>query len=265
MAEIELDFKPNVPVFDANMVLGRRHNRRCLFDTAPELIGEMDRLNVDRALVYTPHAVSYDSREGNDYLLQLIDGESRLVPQFVCNPSADDLQNFAQCLRSHRIRSIRMLPAVHGYPFRDWVVGPWLEWAATNGIPVWLPVNFGIPTRRSELDANQLDPEAVHDTLSAFPKLQAVLCETQIRHITWVLPLLRSLPNLAVELSRHAITDGVQMFISAVGVERILFGSRFPDSPLGAHLFHLFNCGLAPEPLRLICSGNLERLLALET
>ena len=169
MAEIDLDFKPTVPVFDANMVLGRRHNRRSAFDTAPNLIGEMDRLNVDSALVYTPHAVSYDTREGNEYLLQLIDGEARLVPQFVCNPSADDLQDFASRLQAHEVGSIRMLPAVHGYPFRDWVVGPWLEWAATHGIPVWLPVNFGIPTRRSELDAHQLDPEAVHDTAVSVP------------------------------------------------------------------------------------------------
>lgn len=265
MAEIDLDFKPTVPVFDANAVLGRRHDRRLRFATAIDLIGEMDRLKVERALVYTPHAATYDTREGNEYLLQLIGGESRLVPQFVCNPAADDLDDFEQRLRRHQIGSIRMLPAVHGYPFRDWVVGPWLEWAAANRIPVWLPVNFGIPKRRAELDANQLDPEAVHDTLAAFPALQAVLCEPQIRHIAWVLPLLRSLPNLAVELSRHAITDGVQMFISAIGVERIMFGSRFPESPLGANLFHLFNCGLESDQLRLVCAGNLERLLGMET
>ena len=264
MTEIDLDFKPTVPVFDANVALGRRHVRRSPFDTAPALIGEMDRLRIERALVYTPHAVSYDTREGNAYLLQLIGNESRLVPQFVCNPSVDDLKEFAQRVRQDQICSVRMLPAVHGYPFRDWVVGPWLHWAADNDLPVWLPVNYGIPRKRSELDANQLDPEAVYDTLSAFPKVRAVLCETQIRHIAWVLPLLRSLPNMAIELSRHAITDGVQMFMATVGVERIMFGSRFPDSPMGANLFQLFNCGLSPEQLRLICAGNLGRILGIK-
>ena len=43
MGRIDLDFKPAVPVFDANMALGRRHNRRQSVDTAADTLAEMNR------------------------------------------------------------------------------------------------------------------------------------------------------------------------------------------------------------------------------
>ena len=50
--------------------------------------------------------------------------------------------------------------------------------------------------------------------------------------------------------------------IDAVGHERVLFGSRFPDSPMAPMLYSLHRSGLSEEELRAICSGNLEKLLA---
>ena len=62
---VDLDFRPEVPAFDANAALGRRHDRRVSKDSAAELLAEMDRAGVQRALVYAPHAAAYDSTEGN--------------------------------------------------------------------------------------------------------------------------------------------------------------------------------------------------------
>jgi predicted TIM-barrel fold metal-dependent hydrolase len=262
MKQTGLDFTPAVPVFDANMALGRRHNRRQSVDAAADTLAEMNRVGVDRALVYSPHAAAYDSREGNGQLLELIGDNTRIVPQFVCNPTFDNLDEVDAGLKQHGLRSIRLLPAVHKYPFRDWVVRPWLEWAAAECIPIWMPVNYGIPVRRGELDAVQLNPEAVHDTLVAHPDVKVVLCEAQIRHVPWVVPLLRSVPSIYMDLSRFVITEGVALLLETIGVERMLYGSRFPDSPMAAQLYSLHQCGLSAEHLQAICAGNLERLLS---
>ena len=264
MGRIDLNFEPAVPVFDANVALGRRHNRRQSVDTAEATIAEMDRTGVHRALVHAPHAAVYDSLQGNGHLLESIAGSPRLVPQFACNPTFDHMEEFAAGLEEHGVRSIRLLPAVHNYPFRDWVVGPWLEWAAAAAIPVWMPVNYGIPARREELDATQLDPEALHDTLRAHPHVRVVLCEAQIRHVPWILPLLRSVPNIYVEISRFVITDGIALLLETVGLERVIYGSRYPDSPMAAQLYSLHQSGLSGDQLRSICAANLERLLGPE-
>ncbi|PYV14463.1 MAG: hypothetical protein DMG07_11910 [Acidobacteria bacterium] len=244
MGDVNLNFKPAVPVFDANMALGRRHDRRVSVDTVVETLKEMNRAGVDRALVYAPHAVTYDS--------------SRLVPQFVCNPAFDDFDAFTSWVKEAKIRSVRMVPGAHNYPFRDWVVKRWLDWFAAEKIPVWLPTEYGIIT-----ETVHLNPSEAHDTVKAHPNLNVVLSEVHYGHVGWALPLIRSLPNISIEISRFVIADPIARLMKAVGEERILFGSRFPSQYIAPHIYTLHHSGLSDETLKKICSGNLERLLGM--
>ena len=253
----DLSFEPSVPVFDANVALGRRHDRVVSEDTAAGTLKEMDRLGVERALVYAPHAASFDTTAGNKALLETIGGEPRLVPQFVANPAYDDLNSFAAGVRDAGVRSIRMFPALHYYPFRDWILGPWLEWLAVEQLPVWLPTGYD----DSVFPPQRFDPNEVYDTLRANPNISAVLTEVEYKQFSWAIPLLRSLPNMCVELSRWFIIDGIPRLLDAVGDQRILYGSRFPEGAMGPQLYNLHNHGLSEDTLGRICSGNLERLL----
>ncbi len=251
VGQLDLNFKPSVPVFDANVALGRRHDRRVRVDTVEGTLEAMGRAGIGRALVYAPHAVAFDGREGNQVLLETIQGEPSLVPQYVCSPATDDLDSFAALVMEHGVRSIRMAPNVHGYPFRDWVVKPWLEWLAAENLTLWMLVD-------------QVDPAELHDVARDHPEVNIVLSEVHYSHVTWVIPLLHSLPNVRVEISRFVIAGGVSRLIEAIGAERILFGSRFPDSPMAPQLYNLHRSGLSEASLAAICSGNLERLLGME-
>ena len=258
MGEVDLHFKPSVPVFDANIAVGRRHDRRVSIGSTEGTLKAMDSAGIDRALVYTPHAIGYDSQEGNAYLMELVEGQSRLVPQFACNPSYDDLDAVASTFKQHHISSVRMAPAVHNYPFLPWVVRPWLDWLAAQTLPVFLPVNYDFIHR-----VHVLNPAELHDTLERYPNVNAILCEAQYHEMSWIMPLVRSLPNLYIELSRTVNTDGVARMLDAVGDQRILFGSRFPDGSMSPLLYQLHRSGLSDESLASICAGNLERLLGM--
>ena len=109
---------------------------------------------------------------------------------------------------------------------------------------------------------DNLDPRDVYDTLKARPDVTAVLSEVKYDDISWALSLLRSLPNLHIEISRFVVGGGIEYLLEAAGESRILFGSRFPDSAMPLHLYGLHHSGLGDETLRAICAGNLERLLA---
>ena len=191
MGEVDLDFEPTVPVFDANVALGRRHDKPVPVDTAGGVLQVMDDSGVDRALVYAPHAATYDPRDGNAMLIEQIGGEPRLVPQFVCSPIFDRLNDFADEVETAGVRSVRMLPGLHSYPFRDWVIGPWLDWMADTRTPVWLHTQW--QTWLSGGDS--LDPRDVYETLKARPEVTGVLSEVKYDDISWALSLLRSLPN----------------------------------------------------------------------
>ena len=251
LGQVDLNFRPSFPVFDASLAIGRRHDKPVREDTVAGTLHAMDLAGVEKALAYHQHAVNYDSDEGNRILLDMIEREPRLVPQFAGNPAADDLDRYSAQVAELGVRSVRMSPILHKYPFRDWVVGEWLEWLSDQRIPLWL-------------DAAQFDPAELHDTLSGHPNVDVVLSEVHYSNTAWVLPLLRSLPNLHIEISRFVISDGIARLLDAVGGERVLFGSRFPGSPIAPQLYNLYRCELDDATLKAICAGNLVRLLGEE-
>ena len=83
MGQVDLDFKPSVPVFDANVCVGRRHDKRVAVDTVEGTLAAMRRAGIGRALVYSPHATYWDPEEGNEILLETVAGHPNLAPQFV--------------------------------------------------------------------------------------------------------------------------------------------------------------------------------------
>ena len=263
MGEVDLHFKPSVPAFDANVNLGRRHYKRVSVDTVEGTLDAMDKAGIQRALVYSHHAAYYDPGEGNQILLDMIQGQPRLVPQFAANPM-DDFDSFAAGVQEHGVRSIRMVPTISHYPFRDWALKPWLDWMAAERLPLWLPVEYRIHFEVTSRSDKDIDPTEVHDTLKAHPDLNTVLCDVKDTDFPWVMLLLKSLPNLYIELSGFVHPDGITMLIDAVGEERILFGSRFPEASMGPNLYQMHRYSLSEATLRAICSGNLERLLGME-
>ena len=201
-------------------------------DTVEGTIAAMDLAGVDRALAYTHHAAVFDSTDGNAMLMEFIQDQPRLVPQFVANPCHDNLDAFIKDVDRNGVRSVRMVPNFCNFPFRDWIVSPWLNWMEAEKIPLWVP-------------AAEVDPVDVYDTLMKHPGLAMVLCEIHYSHASWVLPLLRSLPNLSTEISRFYIGSGMERLMDAVGSQRILYGSRLPDAPMAPNLYVLHRCDLS--------------------
>ncbi|MDP7579079.1 MAG: hypothetical protein QGF12_06035, partial [SAR202 cluster bacterium] len=81
MGQVDLNFAPSVPVFDANIALGRRHDRPVTSETAEQALAEMGRVGIGRAVVYSAHGAAFDARDGNEYLLDILGDTSGLVPQ----------------------------------------------------------------------------------------------------------------------------------------------------------------------------------------
>lgn len=248
MGEIDLNFRPSVPVFDANIALGRHPKRVLTSDSLIQAEIEMDRAGVNHALAYSMHAAVFDTEDGNAYLMDILSGNSNIEPQFVCNPATDNLNRFADEIEKSRVRSLRILPNTQGYPFTDWIVGEWMEWLSSTSTPLWIP--------STEVPVGQL-----YDTLKKFPDVDVVLSEVHYISVPWVLPMLRNLHQINIEISRFIIPDGISTLIDNAGSKRILFGSRFPDSPMGPQLYNLEKSILNKELLADICSGNLRMLL----
>ncbi len=248
MGAIDLNFRPSVPVFDANIALGRHNKRFLTSDSLAQAEIEMDRIGVGRALAYSMHAAVFDTEDGNEYLMDILSGNSSIEPQFVCNFATDNLNRFADEIEKSDVRSLRILPNTQGYPFVDWIIGEWMEWLSSTSTPLWIP-------------SNEVPVEQLYNTLKKFPDVNVVLSEVHYVSVPWVLPMLKKLHQVNIEISRFVIPDGISTLIDTAGSNRILFGSRFPDSPIGPQLYNLEKSILNKEILSAICSGNLKMLL----
>lgn len=244
-----LNFTSRVPIFDANLRVGDRHDEPAPFRNRAALLAEMDRHGVERALVYHALTEWNSPTEGNQLLERWLDTDGRLTPQWSMMPTAESLAQIRALHAVGRVTSVRLHDTnLIGLPFRSWVYDPMLAWLTENQIPLWIPLP----------DVNAGD---LVTTLQEYPELVSVIVGAHYVHALWVRPLLKALPNAHLELSRYETIGDIEALYREFSVERFLYGSWYPRYAMGPMLFYLHHLDLAPESLAQICAQNLEKLI----
>lgn len=244
----QFTFRPRVPVFDANVRVGDLHYQPSPCRNREQLLAEMDRHGVDRALIYHAQTEEVSPLDGNGFLEEWLD-ESRLFPQWSVTPTPDSLAQIQGLHEQGRVHSVRLHNARRvGLPFRPWACGTLLTWLSENRIPLWIPLP----------DA---DADEVAMTLSEFPELVTVLVGAHYSHALWVRPLMTTLPNAYLELSRIEPLGEMEALCGEYGAERFVYGSWYDRLAMGSMLFYLHHTDISESELELICAGNLHRIL----
>ena len=245
-----LNFRARVPVFDANVGVGHRRDRASPFENPEQLLQEMERHGVARALIYHLQGEALSVLVGNESLLPWVEGQSALHPQWVADPTPESLAQLQQLQGTGHLSSVRLHNTQEcRLPFVDWIYGDLLEWLASERIPLWL----------SLADTPVVE---VRETLRRFPDLVTVLLGAHYTHSLIVGPLLRQLPRAHLELSRYEGLGKIPPLIREFGVRRLVYGSFYPRYAMGPILFSLHHLGLDSGDLELLCSGILESILA---
>ena len=243
-----LSFKARVPVIDANIGIGHRHDRPSPIAAPDELLQEMERHGVDRANVYHLHGESISALVANEELVQMVDDNSAFTLQWVGGPNEENLHQLMDLHAAEDLASVRLNNMESHNPFVHWLYGDLLEWLQAEQIPLWV----------SLADANPID---AIETLHRYPDLVTVLVGAHYSHSLFVLPLLRTLPNAHLELSRYEVLGELERLIAEFGAHRLIYGSFYPRYAMGPMLFYLHNLSISENQLRLLCAGNLERIL----
>ena len=247
--DMSLSFSASVPVFDANVGIGHRHNRRYPYDSADGLLEEMARHGVDRALVYHVQGELISPSQGNEQLADWMDGHEELVSQYVAGSDPGSLAQLKELRADRSLTSVRLQNTTEcRVPFTPWVWNTLLDWLSSERIPLWVSLA-------------DTDPKEIHDTLVQHPDLPVVLVGAHYTHTMMVRPLLNTLPNASLELSRFENIRGIEKLVDEYGPSRFLYGSFFPRYAMGPVLFYPHRLELADGVLEQICSTNLERIL----
>ena len=244
-----LTFRPRVPVFDANVRVGDRHDEPAPFRDRAGLFAEMDRHGVARAVVYHAQTEEISPLEGNQFLEEWLDAEGRLLPQWSIMPGKATVAQIQALDDVGRVTSVRLHNTRSaGLPFRPWAYDELLSWLSARQIPLWIPL--------PDHDADELVT-----TLQGHPDLVTVLVGAHYVHHLQIRPLLHRLPNAHLELSRYEPLGEVEALRAEFGAHRLLYGSWYWRYAMGPMLFYLHHTSLTDEELALVCAGNLERIL----
>ena len=222
--------------------------------TAEELLAEMDRAGVERALVW--HFAQHDGapRIGNQLLADAIAPHPRLMGCWTVLPNqahefpVPDVL-FRQ-MQAARVVALRVFPDAHKFLLNAVSMGELLEAMVTRRVPLFVSVKRGLAWRD------------LYALLAEFPDLVCVICD----HGCWgedrlFRPLLERYPNVYVDTAQYLLDGGLEALVADYGPQRVLFGSGFPESYFGGMMLALKHAQIPDEAKALIASGNLERII----
>lgn len=67
--------------------------------------------------------------------------------------------------------------------------------------------------------------------------------------------------NFYIDTSRYELAGGIRDFYNRYGPRRMIFGSGFPETPMGGALLTLAHAEIPDEAKEAVFGGNLKRLL----
>ncbi len=246
-------------LFDCNCWFGvPRKPPLARAETAGDLLREMERGGIARALVRNV-AISEESPEvGNALTADATMGDDRLEPAWGILPpqtgELGDVDEFLEAMRQAGVRALWAYPSAHRYLLNATTMGGLLEEMVARGIPLFI--------HRREMPGNLGTYELAESVLADFPDLRLVVAG----HGSWgedrlFRPLMTRYPHFAVDTSRYELDGGIEELCRTLGPDRLLFGSGFPETPMGGSILTLLHADIPDEHRELIAGGNLRRIL----
>ncbi len=259
---VSLRFSAQVPVLDANVGVGHRHHRPSPFDSPAELIEEMERHGVARALVHHQMGETLSAVTANELLPKWCDGNPALLQQWMVSAEPDSLAQLQFAHADGVVSSVRLHDcAAVGERFTEWLYGDVLAWLQQERIPLWLSIAEDWDRTWLSRVAG-IPADEVLTTLAGFPDLRVVIVGAHYSHWAAVRPLLNRLPSCVLELSRYEVLGDVTRLVGTYGAARFIYGSFYPRYAMGPILFYLHHLGLAEADLAQICATGAEELLS---
>jgi predicted TIM-barrel fold metal-dependent hydrolase len=221
------------------------------------LLGEMERAGVHRALVRNPAQWERTPEVANPIVDEDCADDERLLPSWaILPPQTGELgtvDEFVCAMREAEVRTLWAYPEKHRYVLNATTMGGLFEEMSDRGILLLI--------QRREVAGGGLYA-LVDRVLRDFPELR--LCV--VGHGSWgedryFRPLMEAYPNFMVDTSRYELDGGIEELCRTYGPERLLFGTNFPETPMGGPILTLLHADIRDEDRELIAGGNLRRIL----
>lgn len=254
--------------WDANCLIGTppcptlRH-----FETAEDLLREMDDLHIDHAVVCEFQAFR-EPQFGNEALMKKIAGHDRLIPAWIVTPHAQWQTNadrdLLKAVDDADIRIVRIQPG----PARRFNMSPWVMddlYAGLAECNVTVYVDFVIEDRLTHAAVPVEQWDALYALARAHPTLKIIVFAKKLSTAkAQLFPLMARCPNVYIDVSAFQSWLATELLTERFGADRQVFGSYLPFYDPGQFMLQVTCAGIDDAQKHQIAAGNLARLLRLE-
>lgn len=244
-----------IPLFDVQAGFGGMAQGVREIFTAEAILGDMDRLQIAKALVrITPDEIDMDVAGTNRLLYEACEASSgRLVPCPVVVPSAggdfeEEPVQVEQAIR-RGAGAVLLRPVQDSWSLEEWCGGKLFAALEDRAVPALCP-------------QKTVTPSDVARMAAAHPRLPLIVIEANYRTHRLLCGLMECFPNVYLSIgSNYTVQGGIEHLVARFGPDRILFGTGVPRAEPMMGVTQLLYASITDAQKRMIGSENLHRLI----
>lgn len=242
--------------FDCNASFGRElKSGKFGIETAEELTAQMKAAGVDAAVVYKKEQInSLSPKDGNIDLSKSITeypnlfGLWMVVPKYTNEIPQPEI--IADQMKADRIIGFKYAPGANRFVPRAFAIKDYIDVMIECSIPMFV----------NSKDGTSLSDMA--DILEKYPELMMVIAYADVwPNDRFLRPFIGEYKNVYLDLTYCITAGGIESFTSEFGADRLLFGSGFPNSYLGANMLMIKHADISHEEKELIAGSSLKRII----
>jgi hypothetical protein len=232
--------------------------------TADELVPNLDRAKIDKAIVFAPDWLGSTDEDFVDPNYEEANAaiasgsakyQDRLIPFARVNPKFGSraTTEFERCLTGYGFRGLYLSNVAEGFSYRDVrLLGPLFEICSSRGVPAMV-YTWLAPSQ----------PLHLLDLAKAFPKVNIILAHSGKEMLGDPLAIAEYTDNIYFETSFTGART-TPTIVKRFGVERVIFGSNIPYGLPEVEIQRIRRWGqLTGAQLDQVLGGNVARLVGL--
>ena len=221
-----------------------------------EILREIRRCGIDRAVVTNAACIEYDPLNGNEGTARLIQDQPDLFGAMVLAPDISLGGGSAEAYIDEKIEQrfviARLFPKRLHHSMKEWQIGGILAHLERRRLPLMLW-------------HNEVSWDLVEGLCQTHPELAVIVEGNDVKllyHNRSYLALLEQCPNLYLEMHNLVLYAEIDHLAGQVAPDRLLFGTYFPYNSPHPALLPILGARVPEAVKDKLATGNLERLLS---
>ena len=239
--------------YDCNCVFGRKKQAFAYDDlNKDKLIGQLKKVNVERAVVSHTAQQFLSVKRGNEILLSKIKNDDIFIPAAAVMPNAAgefmEISEFDTFVQTNGIKMIKMYPKTQNFSASEWQMGELYSYFEKKRLPLMVSIE-------------EVGADGLYGMLSNHPALRVICTDCGFSNDRDMMRLMEIFQNLYLETGTFYTHGGIEYVVEKFGAQRLLFGTNLQHAEPGAAAARILYADITESEKRKIAYENMKTML----